>query len=142
MLEIKTSKDSSKEEVYPDVVAPIITRAEWEEIQIQKEKNMQSFSRDRVYIFFQKLICPKCGKLMLCKGAGGKKKKYMYYNCADCHLYFREDKIEEVLLNFILSLVEYDEVVKKYFYPILAEKEEINTENIDKEIAELEKLEK
>ncbi|MEF2640786.1 MAG: recombinase family protein [Clostridia bacterium] len=135
----KTSKDSSKEEVYPDVVAPIITRAEWEEIQIQKEKNMQSFSRDRVYIFFQKLICPKCGKLMLCKGAGGKKKKYMYYNCADCHLYFREDKIEEVLLNFILSLVEYDEVVKKYFYPILAEKEEINTENIDKEIAELEK---
>lgn len=135
----KTSKDSSKEEVYPDVVAPIITRAEWEEIQIQKEKNMQSFSRDRVYIFFQKLICPKCGKLMLCKGAGGKKKKYMYYNCADCHLYFREDKIEEVLLNFILSLVEYDEVVKKYFYPILAEKEEINTENIDKEITELEK---
>lgn len=69
----KTSKDSSKEEVYPDVVAPIITRAEWEEIQIQKEKNMQSFSRDRVYIFFQKLICPKCGKLMLCKGAGGSK---------------------------------------------------------------------
>ena len=135
----KTSKDASKEEVYPDVVAPIITRAEWEEVQIQKEKNMQSFSRDRVYIFFQKLICPKCGKLMLCKGAGGKKKKYMYYNCGDCHLYFREDKIEDVLLNFILSLVEYDEVVKKYFYPILAEKEEVNTENIDKEIAELEK---
>ena len=135
----KTSKDASKEEVYPDVVTPIITRAEWEEVQIQKEKNMQSFSRDRVYIFFQKLICPKCGKLMLCKGAGVKKKKYMYYNCGDCHLYFREDKIEDILLNFILSLVEYDEVVKKYFYPILAEKEEVNTENIDKEIAELEK---
>lgn len=135
----KTLKDESKEEIYTDVVAPIITRAEWGEVQIQKEKNKQSFSRDRVYIFFQKLICPKCGKLMLCKGAGGKKKKYMYYNCGDCHLYFREDKIEDVLLNFILSLVEYDEVVKKYFYPILAEKEEVNTENIDEEIAELEK---
>lgn len=73
----KTLKDESKEEVYTDVVAPIITRAEWEEIQIQKEKNMQSFSRDRVYIFFQKLICPKCGKLMLCKGSGGKKKIYV-----------------------------------------------------------------
>ena len=48
----KTLKDETKEEVYTDVVAPIITRAEWEEIQIQKEKNMQSFSRDRVYIFF------------------------------------------------------------------------------------------
>ncbi|MCF0125827.1 MAG: recombinase family protein [Clostridia bacterium] len=135
----KTAKNKGKEEVYRDVVEPIITRAEWEEIQIQKEKNKQSFSRDRVYIFFQKLLCPKCGKLMLCKGSGGKKKKYMYYNCEDCHLYFREDKIEDVLLNFILSLVEYDEVVKKYFYPILAEKEEVSTENIDKEIAELEK---
>lgn len=134
----KTLKDECKEEVYTDVVAPIITRAEWEEIQIQKEKNIQSFSRDRVYMFFQKLICPKCGKLMLCKGSGGKKKKYMYYNCGDCHLYFREDKVEDVLLNFILSLVEYDEVVKKYFYPILAEKEEVITENIDKKIAVLE----
>ena len=134
----KTLKDESKEDVYTDVVVPIITRAEWEEIQIQKEKNIQSFSRDRVYMFFQKLICPRCGKLMLCKGSGGKKKKYMYYNCGDCHLYFREDKVEDVLLNFILSLVEYDEVVKKYFYPILAEKEEVITENIDKEIAVLE----
>ena len=133
----KTLKDETKEEVYTDVVAPIITRAEWEEIQIQKEKNMQSFSRDRVYIFFQKLICPKCGKLMLCKGSGGKKKKYMYYNCSDCHLYFREDKIEDVLMTFILSLVEYDEVVKKYFYPILAEKEDVNTESIDEQIKEL-----
>jgi site-specific DNA recombinase len=135
----KTLNDETKEIVYQDVVAPIITRAEWEEIQIQKEKNMQSFSRDRVYIFFQKLICPKCGKLMLCKGSGGKKKKYMYYNCGDCHLYFREDKIEDVLLNFILSLVEYDSVVKKYFYPILAEKEEHKTDEIEKEIADLEK---
>ena len=134
----KTLKDESKEDVYTDVVVPIITRAEWKEIQIQKEKNIQSFSRDRVYMFFQKLICPRCGKLMLCKGSGGKKKKYMYYNCGDCHLYFREDKVEDVLLNFILSLVEYDEVVKKYFYPILAEKEEVITENIDKEIAVLE----
>ena len=133
----KTLKDETKEEVYTDVVAPIITRAEWEEIQIQKEKNMQSFSRDRVYIFFQKLICPKCGKLMLCKGSGGKKKKYMYYNCSDCHLYFREDKIEDVLMTFILSLVEYDEVVKKHFYPILAEKEDVNTESIDEQIKEL-----
>jgi hypothetical protein len=76
---------------------------------------------------------------MLCKGSGGKKKKYMYYNCGDCHLYFREDKIEDVLLNFILSLVEYDSVVKKYFYPILAEKEEHKTDDIEKEIADLEK---
>ena len=125
--------------VYMNVVEPIISRAKWEECQRQKERNQRTYTRDRVYTFFQRLKCPSCNRIMKCKGSGGKKKKYMYYNCADCHLYFREDKIEEVLLNFILSLVEYDEVVKKYFYPILAEKEEINTENIDKEIAELEK---
>ena len=135
----KTLKDEKKEIVYQDVVAPIITRAEWEEVQKQKIKNQQSFCRDRVYIFFQKLICPKCGKLMLCKGAGGEKKKYMYYNCADCHLYFREDKIEEVLMNFILSLVEYDSVVKKYFYPILEDKKENNLTKVNEQIDSLTK---
>ena len=111
----KTLKDETKEEVYTDVVAPIITRAEWEEIQIQKEKNMQSFSRDRVYIFFQKLICPKCGKLMLCKGSGGKKKKYMYYNCSDCHLYFREDKIEDGMTeeDALDEIGDIDEIADK-----------------------------
>ena len=135
----KTLKDEKKEIVYQDVVAPIITRAEWEEVQKQKIKNQQSFCRDRVYIFFQKLICPKCGKLMLCKGAGGEKKKYMYYNCADCHLYYREDKVEEVLMNFILSLVEYDSVVKKYFYPILEDKKENDLTKVNEQIDSLTK---
>lgn len=120
----KSLNDESKEIVYQDVVAPIITRAEWEEVQKQKEKNMQAFCRDRVYIFFQRLKCPTCGELMHCKGSGGKKKKYLYYNCPTCHLYYREDLVEEAIMHFILSLVEYDWVVKQYFYPILAEKED------------------
>ncbi len=41
----------------------------------QKRKNQRAFCRDRVYIFMQKLLCPKCGKIMQCKGTGGKKKK-------------------------------------------------------------------
>lgn len=90
--------------VYENVVDPIITREEWEEVQKQKEINKQSFCRDRVYIFFQKLICPKCGKLMLCKGSGGKKKKYMYYNCSDCGLYYREDQVEDIL--FIINMIK------------------------------------
>ena len=135
----KTSKDKSKVIVYENVVDPIITREEWEEVQKQKEINKQSFCRDRVYIFFQKLICPKCGKLMLCKGSGGKKKKYMYYNCADCGLYYREDQVENVLINFILSLVEYDQVVNKYFYPVLEEKHEYVPDRLNSEIDELNK---
>ena len=43
-----------------DVVLPIITRAMWEEVQKQKEKNQRSYCRNRVYIFFQKLVCPTC----------------------------------------------------------------------------------
>ena len=125
--------------IYMNVVEPIISRAMWEEAQIQKEKNQRAYTRDRVYLFFQKLKCPKCGKIMKCKGSGGKKKKYMYYNCEHCKLYYREDLVEECLENFILDLVEYDMAVKKYFLPILADKKETNTEKIDREIELLEK---
>ena len=125
--------------IYMNVVEPIVSRAVWEEAQLQKEKNQRAFTRDRVYIFFQKLKCPKCNSIMKCKGAGGKKKKYIYYNCEHCGIYYREDKIEECLEHFILDLVEYDMAVKKYFLPILANKKETSTEKIDKEIEALQK---
>ena len=125
--------------IYMNVVEPIISRAVWEEAQLQKEKNQRVFTRDRVYIFFQKLKCPKCNSIMKCKGSGGKKKKYMYYNCEHCKIYYREDKIEECLEDFILDSVEYDMAVKKYFFPILADKKETNTEKLDKEIDNLHK---
>ena len=125
--------------IYMNVVEPIISRAVWEEAQLQKEKNQRAYARDRVYIFFQKLKCPKCDSIMKCKGSGGKKKKYMYYNCEHCKIYYREDKIEECLEDFILDLVEYDMAVKKYFFPILADKKETNTEKLDKEIDILQK---
>ena len=125
--------------IYTDVVAPIISRSIWEECQHQKEKNQRTYTRDRVYLFFQKIKCPKCGRIMKCKGSGGKKKKYMYYNCEKCHLNYREDMIEDLLKDFIYDLVEYDMAVKKYFLPILAEHKPTKTEDIDKEIKSLEK---
>ena len=125
--------------IYTDVVAPIISRSMWEECQHQKEKNQRTYTRDRVYLFFQKIKCPKCGRIMKCKGSGGKKKKYMYYNCEKCHLNYREDMIEDLLKDFIYDLVEYDMAVKKYFLPILAEHKPTKTEDIDKEIKSLEK---
>lgn len=128
--------------IYMNVVEPIISRAVWEEAQLQKEKNQRAYARDRVYIFFQKLKCPKCDSIMKCKGSGGKKKKYMYYNCEHCKIYYREDKIEECLEDFILDLVEYDMAVKKYFFPILADKKETNTEKLGKEIDTLQKQKK
>ena len=130
--------DTDKEtELFVDVVPPIITRAMWEEVQKQKEKNQRSYCRNRVYIFFQKLVCPTCGKIMTCKGAGGKKAKYMYYFCDNCNLYYNEDEIEDCLIDYILDLVEYDFHVKKYFYPLLAEKKNNETKEIEKEIKKL-----
>ena len=128
----RVAKEQGKEPViYPNVVEPIITRAMFEDVQIKKEKNQRAYCRDRVYIFMQKMKCPKCGKLMSSKGTGGKKKKYMYYHCSDCKLYLREDLIEEQVMPMIMDLIEYDMTVKKYFYPVLADKKEKNT---DKEI--------
>ncbi|MEG1313905.1 MAG: hypothetical protein RSD40_06275 [Bacilli bacterium] len=74
---------------------------------------------------------------MKCKGSGGKKKKYMYYNCEKCHINYREDLIEDTLKAFIYDLLEYDMAVKKYFLPILADKKTNNTEKIDNEISKL-----
>lgn len=66
------TKDQRKEPIiYPDVVEPIITRTMFEDVQKQKEINQRAFCRDRVYIFMQKMICSKCGKIMQCKGSGG-----------------------------------------------------------------------
>lgn len=131
----RVAKEQGKEPViYPNVVEPIITRAMFEDIQLQKEKNQRAYCRDRVYIFMQKMKCPKCGKIMGSKGTGGKKKKYMYYHCSDCKMYLREDLIEEQVMPMIMDLIEYDMTVKKYFYPILADKKEKNTDKLDKEI--------
>ena len=74
---------------------------------------------------------------MTCKGAGGKKSKYMYYFCDNCNLYYNEDEIENCLIDYILDLVEYDFNVKKYFYPLLAEKKDNETKQIEDEIKKL-----
>ena len=130
--------DNDREtELFMDVVPPIITRAMWEEVQKQKETNQRAYCRNRVYIFFQKLQCPTCGQIMTCKGTGGKKSKYMYYFCDTCKLYYNEDEIENCLIDYILDLVEYDFHVKKYFYPILAEKKDDESQKIDEKIKKL-----
>ena len=126
--------------VYMNVVEPIISRAKWEECQKQKERNQRTYTRDRIYTFFQRLKCPDCGKIMKCKGSGGTKRKYMYYTCEHCHVNFNENYVEELLESFIYDLLEYDMAVKKFFLPILEDKNnKIDTTTIDKEIRNLEK---
>lgn len=126
--------------VYMNVVEPIISRVKWEECQRQKERNQRTYTRDRIYTFFQRLKCPDCGRIMKCKGSGGSKRKYMYYTCEHCHVNFNENYVEELLESFIYDLLEYDMAVKKFFLPILEDKNnKIDTTTIDKEIRNLEK---
>lgn len=126
--------------VYMNVVEPIISRAKWEKCQKQKERNQRTYTRDRIYTFFQRLKCPSCGRIMKCKGSGGSKRKYMYYTCEHCHINFNENYVEELLESFIYDLLEYDMAVKKFFLPILEDKNnKIDTTTIDKEIRNLEK---
>ena len=55
-------------------------------------------------------------------------------------MYYREDLIEDCLIENILQLVEYDFHVQKYFYPLLAEKKDNNKINkLNNEIDNLEK---
>ena len=125
---------------YMNVVDPIIPRYIWEECQLQKEKNQRTYTRDRVYTFFQKVKCPHCGNIMKCKGSGGKKKKYMYYNCEKCHENIREDYVEQKCLELILELVRFDNEYKKHFLPLFADKENaVKEDTIDKDIENLEK---
>ena len=126
--------------VYMNVVEPIISRAKWEECQRQKERNQRTYTRDRVYTFFQRLKCPNCSRIMKCKGSGGTKRKYMYYTCEHCHINFNEDHVEHLLRDFIYDLLEYDMAVKNFFLPVLEDKtNNIDTTSIDKEIRDLEK---
>ncbi len=133
-------KENKEPIVYMNVVEPIVSRAKWEECQRQKERNQRTYTRDRIYTFFQRLKCPKCSRIMKCKGSGGTKRKYMYYTCEHCHINFNEDHIERLLKDFIYDLLEYDMAVKKFFLPILEDKtNNLDTTTIDKEIRDLEK---
>ena len=126
--------------IYMNVVDPIIPRYIWEECQAQKIINQRTYTRDRVYTFFQRLKCPKCGKIMKCKGSGGKRKKYVYYNCEDCHENIRESYVEEEFEKIVGQLLRFDNEYTELFLPLFADKEKVaDKSDIEREIINLTK---
>ena len=126
--------------IYMNVVEPIIPRYIWEECQAQKIINQRTYTRDRVYTFFQKLKCPKCGMIMKCKGSGGKRKKYVYYNCEDCHENIRETYVEEEFEKIVGQLLRFDNEYNELFLPLFADKETIvDKSDLEREIINLTK---
>lgn len=106
---------------YENVVEPIVSRELWYACQRQQKNNSRNFLRKQVYIFFQKLKCPKCGRIM--GGRATYKKKndtvYYYYGCEKCKGNIKEAPIEKSLLDILSDLLEYDSVVNNFFLPVL-----------------------
>ena len=120
---------------YENVVEPIVSKEMWEECQVQKKKNSKSYQRTLTYLFFQKLRCPKCNRIL--GGKATQKKNgniYYYYYCHDCKINFKESLVEEYFNDFVNELVEYDSVVNQFFLPMIKQKFDEPQEELKKDI--------
>ncbi len=120
---------------YKDVVEPIISKEMWEDCQVQKKKNSRSYQRTLTYLYLQKLKCPKCNRILGGKATTKKNgNSYFYYYCNDCKIEFKEKIINDYFAQFISELVEYDSVVNQFFLPMIKQKFDEPTEQLQKEI--------
>lgn len=124
---------------YEDVIEPIVSKELWDNCQVQKKINSRSYKRTLTYLFLQKLICPKCGRIL--GGKATKKKNgnnYFYYYCHDCKTTIKEDIIEESPKQLLNDILEYDSVVNEFFLPVLKSKVSDPKEELQKELIEQE----
>lgn len=119
---------------YENVVEPIISKDLWEECQQQKRNNSRAYSRTLTYIFLQKCLCPKCGKILGGKACKKKGHEYFYYYCRDCKLNIKETEIERGFKEVVDQLTEYDSIVNQFFVPMVIKNFDEPREKIYKEI--------
>lgn len=119
---------------YENVVEPIISKDLWEECQQQKRNNSRAYSRTLTYIFLQKCLCPKCGKILGGKACKKKGHEYFYYYCRDCKLNIKETEIERDFKEVVDQLTEYDSIVNQFFVPMVIKNFDEPREKIYKEI--------
>lgn len=119
-----------------DKIEPIITQEIFDECQININRNKRNYYRNKRYLFMQKLVCPKCGRIMACKGTKKKTgQEYLYYKCKDCKTNFREDLVEEALVSELRLVLELYLLLEKNYIPIDSETaKELNKGKIDNTI--------
>ena len=127
-------KRTNKPTYYPDVVEPVGSKEMWEECQHQKRNNSRAYSRTLTYIFLQKCLCPKCGKILGGKACKKKGHEYFYYYCRDCKLNIKETEIERGFKEVVDQLTEYDSIVNQFFVPMVIKNFDEPREKIYKEI--------
>ncbi len=128
-------KRTKKPTYYFDVVKPLVTKEFWEECQVQNKKNQRSFQRKLTYLFMQKLKCPKCKRILGGKATTKKNNNsYYYYYCNDCKITYKANEIEKIIDEYMDSIVEYDSIVNQFFLPMIKQKIENPTEELQKKL--------
>lgn len=120
---------------YENVVEPIVSKDMWEDCQVQKKKNSRSYQRTLIYLYLQKLKCPKCSRILGGKATTKKNgNAYFYYYCNDCKISFKEKIVDDFMSKLINELVEYDSVVNQFFLPMIKQKFDEPKDQLEKEI--------
>lgn len=133
-MEFGKRTDGTKQ-IFENVVPAIIDKTSFEMVQKRKEKNLKNFHRKLIYIFMQKVRCPKCGKIMGGSSSTSKNKtKHVYYKCANCNIRVNETKIENVLMKFLNDMLDFFLIVDNSFKPTLNQ----DTENKIKKYRKIE----
>ena len=102
-----------------NIIPPIISEEVFYDCQENIIRNKRNYYRNKKYLFMQKLVCPKCGRIMACKGTKKKTgEEYLYYKCKDCKTNFREDLIEEALAEELTTMLELYLILESNFVPI------------------------
>lgn len=107
-------------QIFKNVVPAIIDKTTFDMVQKRKEKNLKNFKRKATYIFMQKIICPKCNKVMSGTSSTSKnKEKHLYYKCNCCKTRINEKKIEKELMEFLNDMLDFFLIIDNSFKPTL-----------------------
>lgn len=115
--EYRKSIDNKETIEIVDIVPKIVSDDLFNDCQDMIFRNGRNYYRSKRYLFIQRLVCPKCGRIMACNGCKNKMKKdYLYYKCKDCGTYIREELIEKALMSELNNLFELSNLISENYY--------------------------
>lgn len=131
-------RDKKNAQIFENVVPTIIDKTTFDCVRKRKEKNLKNFKRKRTYIFMQKILCPKCNKIMGGKSStSGTGDKHIYYKCNCCKKRISEKKIEKELMKFLNDMLDFFLIVDNSFKPSMCRDIELEITKYEKMKVEL-----